>query len=127
MNGVYIKGMEMPETCEDCNLESFCDLWVEARKMDGSCERSVNTEKYGVLKTRRATRRHPDCPLIEVPKHGRLIDVDAFVNRLDDGKSRNDFEIRGARRVINQLFFAPTIIPADFAEDTNVLSKEEGE
>lgn len=77
MSGVYIP-MKMPETCEDCNLESFCDLWVEARKMDGSCERSVNTEEYGVLKTRRATRRHPDCPLVHVPPHGRLIDADAL-------------------------------------------------
>ena len=45
--GIYIKNMEMPESCFICpfkNLE-ICD---------------------------------EDCPLIEVPPHGRLIDADAI-------------------------------------------------
>ena len=113
MPDVLIRGMEMPTSCRDCGIEQE-GFWCGA--LDGY----QNTRCF-------TSERRDDCPLIEVPEHGRLIDVDAFVNRLDDGKSRNDFEIRGARRVINQLFFAPTIIPADFAEDTNVLSKEEGE
>ena len=71
MAGVYIKGMEMPKTCEDCNLESFCDLWVVARRMC-DCE-----DHKG------ATIRHPDCPLIEVPDHGRLIDADALIQEIE--------------------------------------------
>lgn len=26
------------------------------------------------------TSRHPDCPLVEIPPHGRLIDADALKN-----------------------------------------------
>ncbi len=51
---VIIKGMKMPKTCEECNLESFCDLWVLARKMSGEWKPRV-----------KATIRHPDCPLVE--------------------------------------------------------------
>ena len=49
---ILIKDMEMPKSCEDCMLESYCGLWV-------------------LLKDRPA--RHPDCPLIEVqePKTGK--------------------------------------------------------
>lgn len=56
-----------------------------------------------------------DCPLIPVPDHGRLIDADALMERL------GDVEYKGAvKRVLIQ---APTIIPADFAKDTNVPTK----
>lgn len=46
--------IKMPKTCEDCNLESICDLWVDARKMCGEWKPGVE-----------ATIRHPDCPLTE--------------------------------------------------------------
>lgn len=49
---VLIKGMEMPESCDDCFLPlRYCPY---AMKPDGS------------------------CPLIELPPHGRLIDADDF-------------------------------------------------
>ena len=48
---ILIPDMEMPKTCEECTLESFCNLWIDARRMtDG----------------RKAEIRHPDCPLIPV-------------------------------------------------------------
>ena len=62
--GVYID-MEMPTTCEECNLESFCDKWIEARKICGA----------------NAIIRHPKCPLIPVipaPLGRLIIDADAF-------------------------------------------------
>lgn len=93
MSGIYIKGMEMPK--EPLMMVLFPTGVIE-------------TEEYEIGHNAKA---------FAVPNHGRLVDADAFVNRLDDGKSRNDSEIRGARRVINQLFFAPTIIPADKGGD----------
>lgn len=56
---VCLKDYKMPETCEDCTLESYCSLWVDARRTSDNGER--------------ATTRHQDCPLIEVPKqkHGK--------------------------------------------------------
>lgn len=135
--GVYIKDMEVPKTCEDCNLESFCDRWVEARKMCG--ELAVRTK---------ATIRHPDCPLIPVQEHGDLIDRDALEDELDNFCQDS--------WVYNTLYHAPTVIPAseevyrkytdtagnlhwtgtksgehiiraDFAKGTNVPIKEGGE
>jgi len=69
--GVYIPNLKMPQTCEDCTLESYCGLWIEARRLCG--------ETFTDAKSRvKATIRHPDCPLVELPQHGRLIDRDAL-------------------------------------------------
>ena len=55
--GVYIKEMEMPQSC------SGCRFWTIT-----SCIASYQGEK--------------SCPLIEVPEpHGRLIDADEFLKR----------------------------------------------
>ena len=95
MSGIYIPGVEKPKSQEQCKFFDYAPFRADYCVLFSTCK-GVNA-----------------CPIIAVPDHGRLIDVDAFVNRLDDCKSRNDSEIRGARRVINQLFFAPTIIQAD--------------
>ena len=50
---ILIKGMEMPKNCGECGLESFCNLWTH-----------TDWEKC----------RHANCPLIELPPHGDLID-----------------------------------------------------
>ena len=56
---VIIKTMNIPKTCEECNLESFCDLWIDARRICG--------ETFTDSKSRiKATIRHPNCPLGEV-------------------------------------------------------------
>lgn len=85
--GVYIPSLKMPQTCEDCVLESYCSLWVEARRMSGPWEKGVE-----------ATIRHPDCPLVEVKPHGRLIDADALAHELE-------FDIELDRRVLDQMDF----------------------
>lgn len=51
---VIIKKMKLPETCEACNLESYCSLWIDARRMSAKDESGY------------ATIRHPDCPLEEI-------------------------------------------------------------
>ena len=56
---VYIKGMEMPTSCEECafNAEFRC---------------IINHQLEG-----KDTYTH-SCPLVPVPAHGRLIDADAL-------------------------------------------------
>lgn len=58
----------------------------------------------------KATIRHPDCPLVPIPEHGRLIDADEFFKALtmDDCVS-----ILEAMHVQSILSEAPTVIPAD--------------
>ena len=54
MMAILIKDMEMPKTCEDCNLESLCSLWIESRRLCGFEDHKG------------ATIRHPNCPIDEV-------------------------------------------------------------
>ena len=105
--GVYIKGMEMPTSCGECYV-GFC-------KQIG-CELSIGFDDYKIS-------RHPNCPLVPVPKHGRLVDADVLTELCRDIQSiewnkhtapysweyaYEDFE--------NVILNAPTIIPA---EETN--------
>ncbi len=54
--GVYIRGIEMPTSCGDCKL----------RMAIGCCGNLPHNT------------RMPNCPLVEIPPHGDLIDKDAY-------------------------------------------------
>lgn len=110
MSGVYIN-MEMPKSCDDCDL-----MTVEGEYGEPTCP-------FGRI-IRCASERHPDCPLIPVPPHGRLIDADKekfkikrtlsseFLMRQSWGIDTISLEC--AFRILSD---APTIIPADPAEE----------
>ena len=61
--GVYIKNMKIPKNCDDCNFSLDClhDQHQTRYKMIGD--------------------RPNNCPMIELPKHGRLIDADALITK----------------------------------------------
>ena len=72
---VYIKGMEMPTSCGECEL---CACYVFE---DG-------TEEYyrcpiTMYPIHDFDERHEHCPLVPVPDHGRLIDADALIIALE--------------------------------------------
>lgn len=90
---ILIKGMEMPKSCGECYV-GFC-------KQIG-CELSIGFDDYKIS-------RHPNCPLVPVPPHGRLIDADAL---LDDLLFPSKQFEQGMRELIGD---APTIIPAEEA------------
>lgn len=106
--GVYID-IEMPSTCEECNLDSFCDKWIDARKMCGEWELGV-----------KATIRHPDCPLVPVPPHGRLIDVAALwveIHKICDRRDEGIItDLTCLQQILSAVRHAPTIIPAEEGE-----------
>ena len=93
---VLIKGMEMPKSCGKCifRYEYICMLNHEM-----------------VFKS--TNNRHKNCPLIEIPPHGRLIDADALEadTEWDD---REDGYISYSKVAIK---CAPTIIEAEEDED----------
>lgn len=67
---VIVKGMEMPKNCAYCPLSEYRNTSL-GQILD--CKRigAVGTalrDTHDVL-----NRRHPNCPLIELPPHGRLI------------------------------------------------------
>lgn len=64
--GVYIKGMEMPHSCDDCRLKSS---YVYAVRTEECSYYRRSVDPYVSIGKR------PDwCPLVEVPPHGRLVD-----------------------------------------------------
>ena len=86
--GVYIKDMEMPESCAECGYELAymvqCKYWTE-RESDG-------------------------CPLVKVPEpHGRLIDAGELVKCC-----REEDEMFGDWVVdVGRIHNAPTVIEAE--------------
>ena len=87
---IYIKGMGMPKSCSDCKI--FCGLPYQLRDKKG---------------------RRPDCPLVPVPPHGRLIDADEVMERIArDTPLSSTFE-RITRRYIDT---SPTIIEEEAQE-----------
>lgn len=91
MSGIYIKGMEMPKSCFECfayNADyTYCALY-----------------SYGIP-ARHSLKQYekPEwCELIEVPKHGDLIDRDMVLEKAWDVET-----------FVDAVKYAPTIIEAE--------------
>ena len=94
---VLIKGMNMPKSCRpgDCPLAVWaCELW-----------KSVNN--LGEKK-----EKHKDCPIVEIPEHGDLIDRDDLLKK----KIKMDAFV--ALEWVNDvdICMARTVIPAERRE-----------
>lgn len=94
---ILIHGMEMPKGC------AFCKISRRNRKkmicpFIWKCEWDIHDPMS-------ADHRLDNCPLVNVPPHGRLIDADAL--KLDLTRFYEN-EV-SARRLIDEQ---PTIIPA---------------
>lgn len=69
MMGVYIKGMEMPMYWYEC---PFCS--------DGYCFMIQDgDDRICLVGSKEDTHRNENCPLIEIPPHGRLIIKDGEI------------------------------------------------
>ena len=102
MAGVYIPGMEMPTTCCHCAFMYF--------DPDAANSNNGNPGTYLCSFSKEEiwnTQRDPQCPLIPVPDHGRLIDADAFERRCMFDRSIEDMQ-----DVIYAIRDYPPIIPA---------------
>ena len=73
--GIYIPGIDMPDSCDNCFICNRCE---------GNCD--ISDADY------LPNKRPDDCPLIELPPHGRFCVYDGVI-------VQNDAE--------------PTIIPAE--------------
>ena len=68
---VIVKGMEMPKNCSECPLnydQMMCTVTGTRWWSDTMVLMDFDSAK----------ERLHDCPLIELPPHGRLIDADAI-------------------------------------------------
>ena len=96
---ILIEGMEMPKNCGICCFKDGCEFSVPL------------------------TERPSDCPLIEIPPHGRLIDADALMLVIQEYIDEYGWDVdehgfhsekwcamKETEMAIND---APTVIPAD--------------
>ena len=102
MSGIYIPGMEMPTACYDCPLcyDLICCLLIK----------NSDSDTFDPC-----SGRLPNCPLIPVPNHGRLVDADALTKEFPTPAEWREvdgvlFHITG---ILAKIKAAPTIIPAD--------------
>ena len=66
MSSVLIRGMEMPKNCAECKMWSICDCLNDFEDFESICYAVEDGDLV----------RDKNCPLIELPPHGRLIDAD---------------------------------------------------
>ena len=76
--GVYIKGMEMPTNCSDCPM---CYDMMECSIAQPLIDFFKKGKEFDFCK-----ERHPRCPLIPVPQHGRLGDLDKLEQMFEEGE-----------------------------------------
>ena len=107
---ILIKGMEMPTKCIICPLEMYGYCLANNKKNVGESVVDFVKDEY--------------CPLVPVPKHGRLIDADALRCLYDphdyglDGEQADEYDrYHVSLPVIRQnIDDMPTIIPAEEGE-----------
>ena len=113
--GVFIKGMEMPKNCTECKIkgEGSDSLYTWSCPFTG-----FEYTRYDC-----ANDRLDDCPLIEIQSpHGRLIDADAFDERVRVAGGMSEEELTedfkdGVQTVLYMLSKQPTIIEAEGSEE----------
>lgn len=112
MSGIYLKGMEMPKKCAEC------PFFVRS---DSPKYPFVDCKRIGRLGSvfNAASGIPVDCPLVPVPEHGRLGDLDelekTFREDADAEWNRFASPVNWADAfddVANMIADAPTIIPA---------------
>ena len=106
--GFYVptnKDVKFPKACEQCYF------------YDGLLCCVLDTYIYD------PENKHGECPLIEVPPHGDLIDRDALLDTATIHWSQTTNE---SCFPIDEIEYAPIIIPAD-GKDTDVHTREDGE
>ena len=111
MSGL-VRGMDLPTSCGTCHLRKsnedrvWCPILGEYICFE--------TEFLG---------RKINCPLVEVPApHGRLIDADAFDERVRVAGGMSEEELTedfkdGVQTVLYMLSKQPTIIEAEGSEE----------
>lgn len=112
---VLIKGMEMPPNCYLCHF-------VFRSKVNERVFCTAKEPMFDISETL-AENRADDCPLKELPPHGRLIDADTLMETfrerkrptLSDGEDGSKERVRYIDFIstLQAIKDAPTIIPAE--------------
>ena len=114
--GVYIKNMEIPTSCP-------CELLGIGYDLCCSFVGGIPARVKEYYECCQNGTRPSWCPLVPVPPHGRLIDADAFIRRIEEEADKfvamNEYDsglrmgYRAAKKAAN---LAPTVIEAEEGE-----------
>lgn len=109
---ILIKGMEMPTRCFSCPM---CD--VENAEVNCAISHGSYIE-YREVDPKVAMQDRPEwCPLVEVPPHGRLIDLDgtALAQYYDEEHEEWSMETVTVEDILWGVCenMPPIVIPAD--------------
>lgn len=96
---VFIRGMKMPQSCDECWFRA--GAWCSAIE---DWQKAYNTPPKG--------ERLEECPLVELPSHGRLIDADALKVSLTFSEKTAELTVPAFRAVLMVIDEMPTIIEA---------------
>lgn len=102
---VLIKGMKMPARCELCPFSGISGI---------SCE-LISCTFTGKHRLFNDGQYLEDCPLVEVPPHGDLIEEEPIIKYITDGLNSGRFGY-DAIEVLAEIKYAPTIIEAEEGE-----------
>ena len=115
MADILIRGMEKPGSCRECDFCELQDINFEILYFCNRNDRFLDDEEVCNIPN--------DCPIIELPEHGDLIDRVAFRAEMDKhypfdhGTQRRHGEADKAKStVINMLANAPVIVPSNKEE-----------
>ena len=100
---ILIKGMEMPKNCWLCPLS---DLYEKPREMLMCKILKEEVLRYKI---------DSNCPLVEIPPHGRLIDADVLSKKMRGVVFRGE-EKDVLHHNVQVFLDAPTIIEAEEGE-----------
>ncbi len=115
MADIFIKNMEMPETCNKCFIDHRkCEAYQRQVERIANSKTEQIFDVFGEMRLK-------SCPLVSLPEHGRLGDLDEISNKLL-GKGLTRFFVRekryltigDARRIIEN---APVIVEASNGTD----------
>ena len=99
MSSIIIKGLEMPTSCRTCPMKMNCD------DCEGwECVCVPLHKQIGYFDDLLTDKRRDDCPIVPVPTHGRLGDLDKLALEMMDAANVD--------QALAMLDDAPTIIPA---------------
>ena len=99
---ILIKGMEMPKNCAECERWSICKCLNDFEDYESICYAVEDGDLV----------RDANCPLIELPPHGRLVDIKS----VEDGKfttNVNEYQRWWNGALDSVVNYAPTVIEAE--------------
>ena len=103
---ILIKGMEMPKNCKECALY-----------IEGACYAKGYRDYRSIMDT----AKPDDCPLIELPPHGRLIDVDEPMTKISTMMQEPDYQHEGENWMVG------LIMARDALDEALTVIEAEGE